>query len=288
MTSATKQFRRWAFTCWRVDDKPVDADSVTAFREIIKESGAKCYVFQLERGEESGKLHFQGRMSWPNAKRGSEAAAACPGADIKFTVEHDEERSSFYAMKVDTRVDGPWSDKDHAYFPPHWKVELRPWQKQLVAMMKVFNDRQIFFIIDPAGNSGKTTVMMNQLYSARAIVIPPHLMTGQDIMRWVQGFAVPGEHHMIYMDLPRAMSKSKKMDWFKLIGAMETIKAGMLFDDRYRANWTGINPPNICVFTNHEPKRMVLTPGRWRTMKIEGDELVDFDPYKKSVKSDRK
>ena len=41
--------------------------------------------------------------------------------------------SEFYCMKDETRVAGPWSDKDvPAFIPKHFRnIELRDWQKTL-------------------------------------------------------------------------------------------------------------------------------------------------------------
>lgn len=100
---STSEAKHWCFT-WN------DADDKLTYEDVIDKLAEHCdyLVFQQEVGEE-GTKHYQGYAEFTKAKRLS--------AIQKLTTPHrphwekrkgTRDQARDYAMKKDTRVDGPW------------------------------------------------------------------------------------------------------------------------------------------------------------------------------------
>ena len=65
-------------------------------------------------------------------------------------------------LKTDTRVDGPWSDKDEPMRIKFMSVKLTkeqglyPWQEALLAEVSNFDFRKMDSVIGMQGNNGKS------------------------------------------------------------------------------------------------------------------------------------
>jgi len=70
----------------------------------------KYCVYQLEIGDETNRLHYQGYMEFTGAKRFSWLHANCDGLESAnfFIRRGSQDEAVNYAMKLETRVDGPW------------------------------------------------------------------------------------------------------------------------------------------------------------------------------------
>lgn len=75
----------------------------------------KKWAYQLEQNGDDGKLHWQCRVSLIKKKRKSEFLAVLPfpHSSVSPSSSSVHEGQNFnYTMKADTRVEGPWTDKD--------------------------------------------------------------------------------------------------------------------------------------------------------------------------------
>lgn len=175
-------------------------------------------------------------------------------------------------MKEDTRVDGPWtSEGDEAEKPMPWDIalikQLRPWQQKLLDISKVRELRQINVILDRGGNSGKTTFQRYMLWYKHAQMVP-FCNDYKDLLRMVMDMP---KSPCYMMDMPRAIKKDKLG---QLYSAIETIKGGYAFDDRYHFKQEMFDPPVMMIFTNYLPDFDMLTADRWVLWKIVEDDLV--------------
>jgi hypothetical protein len=175
--------------------------------------------------------------------------------------------SEFYCMKDETRVAGPWSDKDvPAFIPKHFRnIELRDWQKTLKdLLLKDLEDpwsRKIRFIVDPIGGHGKSVFARYMKYYHKAITLPSTLVTAEDVMQCM--CAKMGKSHdarVVIVDFPRATAKSH---WHVFARALETIKDGCAYDKRY--SWTEVDfdTPAILCLCNAPPPSGVFSADRW-------------------------
>jgi len=76
-------------------------------------------------------------------------------------------------------------------------------------------------------------------------------------------------------DMPRAMNKDRLYQFY---AAIETIKDGYAYDDRYHFTEKVFDCPNIWIFTNRMPDTTLLSTDRWKFWEIsEKNELVEID-----------
>jgi len=260
--------RTWDFTCWGAESGGQDA--------IIHDlrAGTNAFAFQLERGEESGELHWQGRIRLRAKKRLGQVSTLFPILEKAHwsPTANANSRSFDYVLKTDTRVEGPWTDKDT---PQERKIKTReirdieskgllPWQKPVVEACEdarksgMGDPRWINVIWDIRGNSGKSALVTYLAYHGLAFDMPPCL-TIKDLM----SFAIDNPSTAYCIDLPRNMGKSHKALTEFWMG-VERIKDGKPFDPRYKGRWATRERPEVIIFTNAFPDLRCATRDRWR------------------------
>lgn len=222
----------------------------------------KKWCFQKEKGE-SGYEHFQGRFSLKVKTRLDTLKKSIPWQSIHLSpTSKDNSKNMFYVMKADTRIEGPWSSETHEE-PPYIPRQVReiqnwrPWQQAICMLAKVWDTRGIHCIVDGPGNKGKS-VLVSALGAARQACNIPFCNDYKDILRMVMDRPKRG----IYLiDMPKAINKEKL---FQLFSAIETVKSGYAYDDRYSFKEEYFDSPNIFVFTNKLPDTSMLSADRWR------------------------
>jgi len=246
---------------------------------------AKKFVFQLEKGEKTGYVHYQGRVSL--IKKTTKSAAldlfeklSIPAPEyLKPTITEEHQKAAFYCMKEQTRIEGPWTDKDTpSYIPYQYRnIQLREFQREIIETRKVFDPRGIDLLYDAGGNKGKSycAAIGELLYGA--IDLPPindakqllEVMYGECIMRDTRK---PG---LVFIDMPRATCKDTLNG---IYSAIEQIKTGKIYDIRHTFKSWWIDSPRIWVFTNALPDPEALSADRWRYWEIKEDKLVKYEP----------
>ena len=252
-------------------------DGEDALRELLK-GVAKTYVFQLERGD-GGYNHYQGRLSLFKKRRKRPALRLFPeGLAPNYfepTVSSEYLKGdNFYCMKEDTRVAGPWTDKDVvAPLTEQMKLflswELLPWQKDLMEQTSTFNLRTIDLVYDPVGNAGKSLFSEYLEYKGIAEEVPPYRLM-DDIFAWVATRPIKKTY---IVDMPRGMKKDRLGDFYS---GIEVIKNGVAYDKRYTAKKLRFSRPRIMVFTNELPILSLMSPDRWNIWTISNNELHKY------------
>lgn len=247
---------------------------------------AKKIVFQLEIGAQSGYVHYQGRISLKlkarinNVIQFFDQYLPNSRVHISLTSTHNK-GNDFYCVKNDTRMpgneSGPWKDTDiklkpPAYIPKQVRMmkQLYPYQQSIIDQSKIFDTRHIDFIIDMKGNRGKSSIVL--FMEAYAIGTKlPFINSMKDLMRMV----CDKDTSTCYLvDLPRALTKDRLREFFC---ALEEIKSGMAYDDRYKYKTKLFDCPSIWCFTNKIPNLSYLSWDRWRLWRInEENELVSI------------
>lgn len=255
---------RWFFTLNEQECLSLDGP----FQELFKkELGkfAKKWVFQLERGAVLGRLHFQGRLSLVKKKRHAEIVKQFhPEWNITWLHEYGDEPESFtYVTKDETRVAGPWSDRDQPKYVPRQirGITLQGWQLELRNHLQTWDTRRIHFVVDPAGGIGKSTFVTYMRVMHQAIKIPQSCQTADDMMQYACKMVGERKTDIIFLiDVPRAVPDKS---WGKWISVMEDLKTGFMYDHRYTAVANDIDCPGICLFCNEEPPSFMLTSDKW-------------------------
>ena len=265
-----------------------DTLSVSKLVDIL-EIFAKKWVFQLEMGEESGARHYQGRMSLKVRSRCDTIAKKLRkehiGADwcIHLSPTSNANKDNdFYVTKEDTRIDGPWDDtkwknEKPKYIPRQVKEVVenygwRPFQQSIINSFKVWETRKINILVCETGNKGKS--IMSQYLDCMCIAhMIPYVNDYKDLMRMVYDMNKTGGY---LVDMPRAMRKNQDR-LYQLYAALETIKGGFAWDDRYGFKKDHFDCPVIWVFTNNMPELDMLSLDRWMFWSIDKEyNLVPF------------
>lgn len=243
----------------------------------------KAWTFQLEESED-GYVHYQGRFSL----RSKRTLNSCISIFVKeldwkgkiLPTSGTNKRNFNYVQKADTRIAGPWTDKDQVieeeYIPRQYRnVELYSWQQKVIDLSTNFNDRNINVIYDEKGNNGKSTLASIVELKYGGIDLPPindmkELVATMCNICCATNNRKPG---MVFMDMPRAMDKSRL---YGIYTAIEQMKKGKLYDLRYKYKRYWIDSPSIWVFSNILPDDELLSRDRWIVWKIENKELSKY------------
>lgn len=250
---------------------------------------AKHYVFQMEKGHETGYLHYQGRLSLIKKARKVEVMKLWndtfeipfpnyfePTANAPKTFDYN-----CYASKADSRVGEVVTDKtaDPPYIPRQYRDKLNslyPFQKYIFETARNFDDRIINMIYCESGNKGKSTIASICELFANGIDLPPvndadKLIQSACDICMAKNVRDPSP---IFVDLPRAMNKDRLNGIYT---AIEQIKKGKLYDLRYTYKEWWIDSPQIWVFSNIPPDLAMLSKDRWKIWTInEEKELVPY------------
>lgn len=229
----------------------------TKIKVVLKEH-CKAWCFQEEKGE-SGYEHYQGRFSLKVKKRLNECIKLLNTNWNLSPTSNTNKDNDFYVSKEETRISGPWTDKDkETYIPKQIREieKLYPWQLDIVNSAKIWDTRTINIIIDPFGNNGKSILKtyIGCHGIGRSI---PFTNDYKDMMRMV----MDTEKKPLYIiDIPRALRKDQLYQFFS---GIETLKDGYAYDDRYHFKEEYFDCPNIWVFMNTFPETEYLSKDRW-------------------------
>lgn len=237
---------------------------------------AKKFVFQQEKGD-TGYMHYQGRLSLIKKRRVGEIKKIWHESGIPMpqylepTISAEHKKSAFYQMKEDTRVSGPWTDEDEETYIPRQVREintLRPFQQTIVDKVNEWDKRTINIIYCEHGNMGKSALVGYLRAYKLARALPP-VNDYKDLLRMVCD--LPTSRCYIF-DMPRSLNKDRLYQFFS---AVETIKDGYAYDDRYNFREKVFDCPNIWIFTNTFPDFNMLSLDRWKLWTINDNyELV--------------
>lgn len=231
------------------------------FEEIKKilVTKSRAWCFQLESGEETGYEHFQGRFILKERLRLTGVKKFWPKETHLSPTSNENRNNMFYVQKENTRIDGPWSDEDIEI--PKWlqvAPDWYPYQRSILRKIKdEANTRVVNVLVDTEGNNGKSFLSLYLAVRKLARRLPM-LNDARDMSRMILDSP---KSNCYFIDLPRATDK-KFMHNF--IAAMEELKNGYAFDDRYSFREEFFNPPHIWIFTNAEIDPSLLSKGRWK------------------------
>lgn len=249
----------------------------SAIKEALSDL-AKKYAFQLENSD-NGYVHWQGRISLIKKRRMAEAIKLFHSKDIFSNIHlsmtcNASADNDFYVLKADTFVEGQrYKDTDEVRYIPRQVREiakLYPWQQYIVDNANVWDTRSINILIDTDGNNGKSTLVtyMRAHNIARKL---PFCNDYKDVMRMVCDMPTS---RCYLIDMPRAINKERL---FQLYGAIEEIKSGYAYDDRYKFTEKIFDCPNIWIFCNVVPDLDMLSQDRWKFWNIKDNELIPCD-----------
>ena len=276
---ATKPLKYWSLTIDHLEEHPHTVDRVKqVFIEFCQQ-----WVFQLERGEIAGKLHYQCRlhMDPPQSKATLLHLMEMRCFErIQCTFAPESNNSinqgglSFYVMKDDSREDGPWADpsfhpkKRKLYTGKDLECMKTPlaWQAQVLAMLKEApDDRSLIWIADTQGNHGKSKLMKWMKFSKELDCARVPMGTATQIKTSV---IEKGAHTIYMVDLPRTVGKEERIQ--EIYSALEEVKNGWVESAMYGKNQELLmDPPHVIIFSNYYPQIAHMSTDRWRVYKLD-------------------
>lgn len=263
--SAKNAVCSWDFTC----PYSYEIESLkTGLNELCKK-----WVFQLEEGE-GGYKHYQGRIKLKvKARNLMGKIDKVIHWSVTSTTNSDND---FYITKEETRLEGPWRNNDEVLYIPRQIREidkLYPWQQQIVDDAENWDTRNINIIWDTEGNVGKS-ILAGWIRSYKIGRVLPPVNDSKDLLRMVYGV---GPSRLYVFDMPRSMNKDRLYGFYS---AIETIKDGYCYDDRYEFKERVFDCPNVWIFTNTYPNINFLSKDRWKIWSIHQGKLitVELDP----------
>lgn len=258
----------WVFD-FTISDEGWSEELINRIKKLSKKWG-----YQKEIGEKSGYVHWQGRISLHDKLRLSTIIKQIP-IKGKWTPTSKEcstgDRFYEYTTKEDTRVEGPWTDKEEQKFIPRQIREIEtllPWQNSVIEKIKQWDTRHIDVLVDMEGCRGKS-ILAGYAHCHGLGRRVPSLNNYKDLMGMLMCMPTSKAY---FIDMPKAIDKNSLGEFY---AAMETLKDGYLFDTRYVFKEKWIDSPNIWVFTNQSINRTLLSKDRWRIWMIsDNDELI--------------
>lgn len=228
-------------------------DTIDAQKDIFEFFNliAKRFVFQLEECPTTKTHHYQCYINLKTKKRKTELvkmfnSRGFRGADIRVASSNGKEILKSYAMKKDSRLDGPWADHP-IYLGRDLIKSLRPWQQDIVNMLEVKpHDRHIHWYYDPVGGKGKSSLGKYMVFHHKIIMLK--VAKASDVINLV--YKLPAQKMYIF-DIQRTTRKDHMMEMYS---ALEEVKTGYVVNTKYETGYKLFDRPHIIVFSNYKPE----------------------------------
>lgn len=282
----------WSFTYQEtVKNQIPPADCIV---DLFSNLSATHYAFQMEMGSKSNRLHWQGNVKFkkpitgPDLRKAFKAAVRQNGQDewlyygagcLTTSPTHSLDSSTLYSLKEETRVEG----SPQYFFPKNIYLgkdlvsyeSMYPWQKSVFDMIvdRQPDERAIHLIVDPTGNSGKSTLTKGLGYNHGACVMPLGLTSAQ----MKSAIVGNGPRSIYVIDLPR-----NNRSYVEIFDTIEEIKRGFVIScfhgklqELYMAR------PHVVCFTNEFPDLSYLSMDMWNIYTISSSDrrLVPQDKW---------
>lgn len=244
------------------------ADEIKAFGR------AHCdkWVFQLEQGEnpqegQPGYLHFQCRFKLRERQRKTGMLMLMQQSNLLVhpnAVRPTSQRAASkavwtYVMKTETRVEGPWTDRDvdPAILPLRLRLpytQPNGWQQAVLQMP--FDDRTVHFIVNEAGHAGKSTFGQShaRCHPDDWVYLKVNLKDTREIAEAIVAKYNNGTEFRdmtIFINVPRGCAASmNKKEAMQFCNLLEALKDGHMTDRRYSFKEVFLGATRLIVVSN--------------------------------------
>lgn len=138
---------------------------------------------------------------------------------------------------------------------------LRPWQSQILKTLNEQNDRQVLWIYDEPGNTGKT-------YLAKCIVSQYDGIYFTNSKSSDIFYAYKSQTHVVF-------DFSRCKDGFIVYSTIESLKNGIYFSSKYESSQNIFEPPKIIILSNFLPDRKMLSADRWQVYEVKKENVFN-------------
>lgn len=262
---------------------PVQSDA--ALQEALLRRDAEKFVFQLEKGD-GGMIHHQCVIKFAHKVTKNPiidylSEALCAGDRTSISAEpcKDKDAAMRYCMKTDHTKIGETvivgidngrlvsTDLVDDYFD---LTQQSMWQAFILSHCGVKPpraDREIIWVVDREGGTGKSSLTRHLVLRHRFCMLSTgtkgdiHLQAGP---KWA-GYV---------FDLPRAMAVGS--GWH---GAVEELKNGLIFSNKYESTTKVFNPPWVFILSNAEPVGTAFSRDRLVLVDLDDARAGWLEPY---------
>jgi len=238
----------------------------------LKRWGAKKWVFQAEKGESTGRRHYQGSMALEARKRKTWllSNAQVPSSGLTLSPMSSESGSFSYCTKKETRTAGPWAD--HPIYSGQDLLMMKnplPWQQTMLDLLaKEPDDRTINWIWAKKGCQGKSKLVKWLKYTKQVLSICFGNATQLKTM-----VVAKGPFRAYVMDMPRTRGKEEAIE--AIYSTIEAVKNGDVESAMYgKIQELMMMPPHVFVFANEPPNKALMSADRWDIREIVNKNLV--------------
>lgn len=262
----------WSIVCREdaeLNDLNLDIEKVV---EVLTESCEEA-IFQIERGEQTKRLHFQGWLKFKKATRGvtlmNKLQARMGGLYKNCSFWSEPSRGGAgrkYAYKTDTRLSGPFVVPKNLYIGQDLpaRAELYDWQEDIVKAHEDYNpadlSRKINWIWDEVGDCGKTTLAKYMLFHYPDEVGVFSGKTSDVKYAWRPSMIT------CFFMYPREVEEHVSYS------AMESVKDGICFSGKFESCMKIGCRPLVYVICNFAPDKEKLSEDRWHVTNLTSEE----------------
>lgn len=300
-----RKYKHWMLT-WNNFESRSLSDEV--LNKGLKEL-CDSYVYQMEKGEKTGRVHLQGYLCTKIRKRQKsllndldkicQEMTACQtvkGFYIQdITVDRmlgTQDQAVAYCTKTDTQISKP---RTFGLLTQYQATDLRifdnsatwyPWQKHLMEILfdkdltlKDPDDRTIIWVQDLMGNSGKSKLVKHICYNYPEEACKLAFGSSTQLR---SACISAGPRKLYFVDVPRTLGKDD--DISEIISVIEDIKNGFVVSSMYgKYQQLMFDPPHIVVFANVFCPGGTLSSDRLEQYSIHLDSENKFEKVMKKI-----
>ena len=244
------KYRNWDFVVNNYSEQDIEI-----MKEYLDTNNCQ-YYFQEEVGEK-GTPHLQGIIMFKHARDKKAIIKKSLGDKISLRKVRNLNACKNYVKK---KGGGSfWSNMDEVeVIEDYWDPKLeKPWQTKVLAICagKV-DSRAIYWFWESKGNVGKTTLARHMCMTDKRCL---YVCGKIDNIKFA--FAtMKKKPRVVIWDLSRTQRISYT--------AIEQIKNGIFFSQKYESGQVIYNKPHIIIFANWEPEYDSLSEDMWRVERI--------------------
>lgn len=219
--------------------------------ELLGTLEKECEIFWQKEIGQKGTEHIQGVLRWKNPRSFSQMKEMFPTAHIEICKNWIASKK--YCQKIETRKILVRDPLDN--------IEPNELQKYTLKILKaVPGDRIINWIWEPNGNTGKTTIAKHLCLNYNALYVGGKANDIKfAITQWI---TKKKDLDIVIIDIPRSLEQ------FVSYQAIEEVKNGIFFSNKYESGMIMFNSPHVICFANFPPKVDALSKDRWNIVRF--------------------
>jgi len=198
---------------------------------------------------------------------------------MHISITSNENKDKFtYVMKDDTRLEGPWTNKDEPeYIPKAFTEKIKEmwaWQQKVIdkaeELVATRDTRKVIVVLGKEGHNGKSGLYDWLVFKLGWKEISDISDTANQLMGCCIKEAYPKREVPGWvLNMPKAMEKKQAGKW---LHAVENIREGRLWDTRYGGNKWRMEPAPVVIMTNDMIPKAFLSEDRWWIINIAGQQ----------------